>query len=80
MWLLFVSGMALAVGAGAVVDPTQVPWRVVEVGSISFVSVAIISAIAEWRRMRPTNELPSLRNRVSSSLIALGSVAPTYLR
>ena len=79
MWLLFTLGVVLAVSAGAIVDPVQVSWRVVEVSAISFGSVAIISAIAEWRRMRPTNELPSLRNRVNSSLITLGSVAPTYL-
>ena len=79
MWLLFAFGVVLAVGAGAVVDPVQVPWRAVEVGAVSFGSVAIVSAIAEWRRMRPTNELSSLRSRVNSSLITLGSVAPTYL-
>lgn len=42
MWLLFIFGVIIAVGAGAVVDPVQVPWRAVEVISISFGSVAII--------------------------------------
>lgn len=79
MWLMFIVGVIIAVGAGKVVDPAQVPWRAVEVSSICFGSVAIIYAIAEWRRMRPANELPNLRNRVNSSLITLGSVAPTYL-
>lgn len=79
MWWLFVCGVLLAVAAGALIEPSQVPWRAVEVTAISFGSLAIVSAIAEWRRMSPRNKLPILKNRVSSSLVLLASVGPTYL-
>jgi len=79
MWAFFFFGVFVAVLVGQLVDLQSVPWRGVEVTSISAGSLAIVSAISEWRRLTLGNQVPHLKCRVSTARITLHSVATSYL-
>jgi hypothetical protein len=75
MWQLFLGGMLSAVVLGLLIDPTAVPWRLLDVATVVIGSVTIFSAISMFRIEVASRKLGDLRRYAASSRETLASVA-----
>ena len=79
MWIFFIVAVAAAILIGQIIDLTAISWRIVEIASIVTGSLAVFSAITEWRRLLARNQMPYARARVQACLGTLRFVAERHL-
>lgn len=79
MWIFFLALMFIAAIGGKIVSPDCINWRAIDIATTMLGSIAIITAIAEWRRLMPANKIQSLQNRVATHLMTLSFVSSRHL-